>query len=458
MPTPSTSRDTITSVPGPLKAAPGGHHLQKPDGTPFFYLASTEWMLNSHRDEQVLEILDARQHQGFTAVQVFLTRRGFNVWGPMNLRWAQCDAHGNYPFDNTTEFTGDNPHIDDPTAFNEAYWSRWTWIADEAARRGLYFAVCFGEPGRLDTACWADTPQKQYYYARLVGQRFQGKKHVIFVNGQDMNGDGTPYAPSIKVEGWRVMAEGLADGYNGAERGRVDYGTVCMLFHPTGENSSSQWFHHDEWLDANTVQCWHNTARVYEMVHEDYLKTPAKPTILFEGSYFQEEVHIFSGNNTQITALDVRQQAWFALFAGACGYGYGHADNWRQASSTAYVHGPEVGHMRVLADFLNARAWWCLVPDQDMIASASGTGLSRCVAVRASNGSEAFVYFPQPDLTMQIHFSGLAPASCYRLSWIDPRDGRILEADDYSSTDMPTVGTPAGFEDAILSIHPANME
>ena len=50
----------------------------------------------------------------------------------------------------------------------------------------------------------------------------------------------------------------------------------------------------------------------------------------------------------------------------------------------------------------DARAWWGLVPDENIIASADGTGLSRCVAFKACGGSEALVYFPQPDLVVQL--------------------------------------------------------
>ena len=44
-----------------LRVSANGHYIEKNDGTPFFLLSDTEWLLNTHSDAQVLQILDDRK-------------------------------------------------------------------------------------------------------------------------------------------------------------------------------------------------------------------------------------------------------------------------------------------------------------------------------------------------------------------------------------------------------------
>ncbi len=87
-------------------------------------------------------------------------------------------------------------------------------------------------------------------------------------------------------------------------------------------------------------------------------------------------------------------QAWYAYFAGAAGYSYGHCHNWDQYQRIDYADSPGALQMGVLRRFLAAREWWKLVPDQTILRNGEENGERRKVAVRAEDHSAAYVYYP----------------------------------------------------------------
>jgi hypothetical protein len=58
-----------------LKASPNGHFLQYADGTPFFFLADTVWMLfNKLTEEEARSLFADRAAKGFTVIQSVVFR------------------------------------------------------------------------------------------------------------------------------------------------------------------------------------------------------------------------------------------------------------------------------------------------------------------------------------------------------------------------------------------------
>src|SRR5262249_51222185 len=113
------------------------------------------------------------------------------------------------------------------------------------------------------------------------------------------------------------------NGYDGS----ADYSTTFMTYHPASDgcdtrgNSSSQWYHTDEWLDANGIQTFNNTNDVYNRISMDYSLTPPKPTILLEAEYESSDpVNTYCGRT--VTTLDVRRQGYQAFLGGGM-YTYG---------------------------------------------------------------------------------------------------------------------------------------
>ncbi|MBM3334148.1 DUF4038 domain-containing protein, partial [Candidatus Sumerlaeota bacterium] len=194
----------------------------------------------------------------------------------------------------------------------------------------------------------------------------------------------------------------------------------------------SNWFHKADWLDFNSIQSGHNFASdSYKFVSKDYALTPAKPTVDMEPAY---ENHSTGANKPRVDSHKVRTQAWSAMLAGAAGHGYGSMDmfyfykdtdgpfpkngyqHWRTA--LAYEGSRQVGLMRQL---LEQRPWHKVVPDQTMIASATGEGTKRIVAARAEDGAFAIAYTPN-GLPVSIHMNKLRGPQV-EARWYDPRTG-----------------------------------
>jgi len=413
-----------------LRVNANGHYLEKSDGTPFFFLSDTEWLLNSHTDAQITQLLDDRKARGFTVVQVFATRNWNNGSDP-----ACKDANGNLPFINN-----------DPVQFNTAYWDRWRWIVDRAAERGLHFLLIYGEPGRLENPWKCSTNAQCYAYGHRVGDYFKDKSNMIFCNGQDSDANG-----GVGATGWRAMAEGVADGVNAENNynNSADYSTTLMTYHGY---SIYQTFQNDAWIDFYGQEVWHNNSQVYGTVNTGYnLTNPTKPIALLEGTYEFEDGVIFPG---QTTPYYVRVEAYNTFFSGGFGYGFGNALNWQQFANVNYLSSPGNQQMGVLANFFKGREWWKLVPDQDVIASGENSGASRKVALKSADGLQCCVYFPVNEAG-GIRMDRIS-SSNVNATWLDPRSGATQSLGSFARTAVPTIQPPSGWEDALLILTPGS--
>jgi Protein of unknown function (DUF4038)/Putative collagen-binding domain of a collagenase len=407
---------------GKLTVSANGHFLEQSDGTPFFFLSDTEWLLNTHNDDQVIQILDDRKAKGFTVVQVFATRNWNQATTP-----ESADANGNHPF------VGD-----DVTQFNPAYWDRWRSIVDRATERGLHLLLIYGEPGRLEPPWMCQSAAECYQYGRLVGDRFKDKPNVIFCNGQDSDAN-----DGIGADGWRAAAEGVADGVNGVDDfdGSADFGTNTISYHGY---SIYETFQSDAWIDFYGQEVWHDNAKVFDTINTGYNSSnPTKPIALLEGSYESE--------TAALTPHYVRVEAWHAFFAGAMGYAYGHVENWNQYQSVDYLDAPAANQMSVLASFMTSRSWWNLVPDQFALSSGASSGSSRKLGMRAGDGSECDVYYPVNE-SAEIDMACVVTANAVAASWLDPRNGDTVSSGTFQPTEVVSLQPPNGWEDAVLTL------
>jgi hypothetical protein len=413
----------------PLAVSPDGHGIvRREDGAPFFWLGDTQWVLNSRSDEEVASILDDRAARGFTVIQVFMTRN-----------WDD----GESPF--SRDHDGNLPYVDnDPLQPDGPYFDRWGAIIESAAGRGLYVAVHYGEAGRGEAPWSVTNAADAYEHGRLVGGLLGGHPNIVFTNSQDMRGDA-----GIGADGWRAMAEGVADGVNGVDGfdGTADYGTTFMTFHPSGGSTSSTWFHGDDWIDANGIQCWSSPETVYGAISDDCNRAdPVRPVLLLEGSYENGPEYGYD-----VDAWSVRQQAWHTYFAGGAGHSYGHTNNWRVEFTLADLGSPGAEGITLLAQWMGAREPWTFVPDQGIITSGEGSGVERKAAVRSSDGDEIHVYFPVRDAA-DLSLAALTASGSARATWWNAGDGTSVDGGTYATSDTPSFMPPEGWEDAVLTL------
>jgi hypothetical protein len=252
----------------------------------------------------------------------------------------------------------------------------------------------------------------------------------------------------LGVEGWRAIACGILEGDGGAD---------CFItYHPY--TTSSTWFHHDNWLTANGIQgsrneTPNNDILIYKRVLADYLRSdPIKPVLFLEGSY-ENERNCY-GQLPPTTPKNVRMQFFYAYFAGAAGFTYGHCKQWQQCKDVDHLDSPGVAHISIAAKFLLSREWWKLVPNQSIIVQGEGEGERRKTAVVAEGGRECLIYFPERD-QISVKLNTLSGPTI-NAEWFSPETGDIIPCGTY-----PAIGEqwfpdlPIGWEDAVLILKPA---
>ena len=433
-----------TKEHGRLRVTENGRYLEYEDGTPFFYLGDTAWELFHRLDREGADrYLADRARKGFTVIQaVVLSELG------------GLDTPNPY---------GALPLVDrDPTRPNEAYFQHVDHIVNRAQELGLVV-------GMLPTwgRYWTRTPsagpaiftlENARSYGRLIGARYR-EKPVIWILGGDRNVECEEERAIIAA-----MAEGLRNGDGGAH---------LITYHPRGPGRSSDCFHHATWLDFNMIQSSHG-AHDHDnglFVAHDYALQPPKPTLDGEPRYETIAVGFyFHGANRydRFDAYDVRQAAYWALLAGACGHTYGNNNVWQMWApgrkpalwatvpwSEALDH-PGAFQMGLVRRLFESRPFQKLVPDQGMIAGGPSAAGAKVRAARADDGSFALVYSPiGARFTID---KRVIHARRVQEMWYDPRYGStyLVHTSDNVSFQTYTPPTSGRGNDWVLILQDAN--
>jgi hypothetical protein len=390
---------------GDLKVSADRRFLQHADGHPFFYLGDTSWELfHRLKREEAERYLENRRQKGFTVIQAVVLAEldGLNAPNP----------YGDCPLVNN-----------DPGQPNESYFGHVDYIVDKALEKGIFI-------GMLPT--WGDKVVKEWgvgpvifnpanarSYGRFLGRRYKDRPNILWILGGDRKANGMAVI-------WRGMAAGLEEG---------DERRHLKTYHPMGEHSSSQWFQEESWLDFNMLQSGHARKDLanYLMVAADYGKTPTKPCMDGEPRYEDHPVN-WDPKNGWFDDFDVRQGAYWALFAGAHGHTYGCHDIWqmmapgRSPVSSARHNWYEVmdlpgaWDMQHVRKLLESRPFFTRIPDQTLLAGMGGGGISHLQACRGED--YLFVYTPMGEpVTLNL---GRISGKNLRAWWFDPRTGRAI--------------------------------
>lgn len=385
------------------------HYLEYDDGAPFFWLGDTAWELFHRLNLEDAEVyLRNRAAKGFTVIQAVVLAELGGLKEP--------NPNGDLPLVN-----------DDPSRPNEAFFRHVDAIVDVAARLGLFVGMLptWGDkwkPGRADSAPIFD-PDTAYQYGEFVGQRYQDKP-VIWILGGDRNIDSEAEAAVIAA-----MALGLREG---------DGGSHLITYHPMGPGCSSDFFQAADWLDLNMIQSSHG-AQDHDnglFVAHDYALLPPKPTVDGEPRYETIQVGFYNADaprNVRFDAYDVRQAAYWALLAGACGHTYGNNNVWQMwQPGRAPILGacvpwrealdhPGAFQMGLLRRLFESRPYQQLVPDGGFIVDGPRQGGAKVRGARAGDGGFALVYTPRGE-RFSIRMD-VVRAERVQATWYDPRYG-----------------------------------
>ncbi len=406
-----------------LRVSDNKRFLVTADGRPFFWLGDTAWEL-FHRltREDADRYLQNRSKLGFTVIQAVALAE-FDGLG-------QPNPYGHTPLANN-----------DPTQPNDAYFGHVDWIVKRANALGLYV-------GLLPT--WGDkwnrakfgvgpeifTPANAETYGRWLGQRYRDAG-IVWIVGGDRPIDNDTHREII-----RGLARGLRAG---------DAGAHLITFHPPGGQSSSTWFHDEEWLDFNMRQNGHTTeftAR-YELTRADYDRTPTKPVLDGEPVYEDHPISFDAKRLGHSISADVRRALYWDLFSGAFGHTYGHHSVWQFLAAgrepvnnpllpwTEAIEQPGARQMLYGRGLIESRPFLTRIPADDVIVASAvptsvpGAGRHRFVATRDTDRTYAMVYVPVGRrFSVKMDCIGGAKITAW---WYNPRDGRATAAGTFKN-------------------------
>ena len=423
---------------GDLKVSANHRFLMHADGTPFFYLGDTAWEL-FHRltIEESAAYLDNRSRKGFTVIQAVIL--------------AELDGL------NTPNAEGQRPLIgNDPARVNEAYFRHVDKVIHLARERGLYIGV-LPTWGDKVVKAWGVgpvifTPEKARVYGRILGQRYKDRPNIIWILGGDRD-------PAGVEQVWREMAAGLKEG---------DGGRHLITFHPQGGQSSGDRLQAEPWLDFNMLQSGHARKDLanYRMIETDYQRVPVKPCTDGEPRYENHPVNWKPEQNGWFDDFDVRQAAYWAVFAGAQGHTYGCHDIWQMKTPGREAVGlargdwhtsldlPGAGEMQHVRRLMLSRPYFSRVPDQTLIEDAQQDGPGHLQATRGDG--YAFLYTP---LGASIHVAlGKISGATVKAWWYDTRTGTASAIGEFANRGTRTFtppGTPSCGNDWVLVLDDA---
>lgn len=416
-----------------LQVSADGHYLQTIDGKPFFYLGDTAWEL-FHRlnREEALHYLKNRASKGFNVVQAVALAEVDGVDIP--------NAYGHKPLIER------NPASPDcKKGASNDYWDHVDFIVSNANKMGLYMGLLptWGRWWNDDRPIFNVKNAEQY--GRWIAHRY-ARFNVIWILGGDRNPDARD-----KQEIIRAMARGIRS---------VDKENL-ITFHPTGWQTSSKWFHNDEWLSFNGRQSGHNQRYNSNIqILDDFRRTPAKPIIELEPLYEDHPLEFNPDNEGHSCSWDVRRTLYWSLFYGSAGVTYGHHSVWQMYDKERSPYPinrplmpwrealdrPAAGQAVYLKRLMESRPYFSRVPAPEFIvpsdvhSSVPGAGRYRFAATMDSDSTYAMVYAPL-GRTFSVNLKMLKGEKLVAW-WYSPRTGKAQKIGKFANDGSARAFTP----------------
>lgn len=418
----SLSQAQETKWPGPsvdfkngkLKVSDNKRFLEFENGAKFFYLADTGWELFHRLDKKDSEkYLENRREKGFTVIQA--------------VALAELDGL------NTPNMEGEKPLINnDLTKPNEKYFAHVDWVIKKAEEKGMFIGLLPTWGDKVDKQ-WGVGPvifnkENAFQYGKWIASRYKDFPNIIWINGGDRQGGGA------NLEIWNALANGIKS---------VDKNHL-MTFHPMGGNSSSKWFHNQDWLDFNMMQTGHGErsyAAYKKLLVPDYQLQPVKPTFDGEPRY-EDHPHDWKPEILGwFDDADVRQAAYWNLFSGGFGHTYGCHAIWQMLTPDRSPVGfgrhtwyddldlPGAFDMLNMRRLMESRPMTERIPFQELITNEYMPETDYIVATKGK--SYAFVYVPTGwGASINLEKLGWSESVVW---WFNPKTGESTKLKEISN-------------------------
>jgi len=400
---------------GKLIVSENHRYLQYENGTPFFWLGDTGWLLPERLNREEAEYyLDQCSKRGYNVVQV----QTLNNTPTMNIYGQSSMTDGfNFKDINKNGVYG--------------YWDHMDYIIKTAERKGIFIGMdcIWGSQVSKDGMTVKDARA----YGTFLGERYKNAPNIIWFIGGDIRGD-------VKPEVWEALAKSIK---------AVDQNHL-MTFHPRGRTMSGSWFNQASWLDFNMFQSGHrrygqvkgdgditiepNTEEDnWRFVEKSLAMQPLKPVIDGEPSYEDIPQGLHDFNEVRWGANDVRRYAYWSVFAGSFGHTYGHNSIMQflkpgvsgSFGAKRYwydcIEDPGYNQMKYLKALMLAFPFFDRVPDQSTIEGQNGERYDRAIATRGTDYLLVYNYSGRP---MHINMSKISGTkkNCW---WFIPKTGEL---------------------------------
>lgn len=406
---------------GKLVVSDNGRYIIHENGTPFFWMGNTAWLISERLTREEVEYYLSKEHEyGYNVeqIQVLNATPTFNIYG-MQANDASFDM---------SKFSKEGVY---------GYWEHLDYIVDVAEANGIYIAMDCIWGSQIDVM----DEKKAAAYGKFLGERYKDKPNIIWLIGGDIRGDKKP-------EVWDAMARAIR---------KADANHI-MTFHPRGRTTSAWWFNDREWMDFNMFQSGHrrygqrrgdgdytikdNTEEDnWRYVDMSFEVEPVRPVIDGEPSYEDIPQGLHDLDAPRWQDYDVRRYAYWAVFGGAFGHTYGHnsvmqfirpgllasfgADKpWWDA-----MKDPGYGQMKYLKWLMLTFPFTERVADQSIIAGTNGERYDRVIATRGEDYILVYNYSAKP---MSIDLTKISGAK-KNVWWLDPSDGQLTYLGEYDN-------------------------
>lgn len=420
---------------GKLMVSKNGRYLQHENGSPFFWLGDTAWLMFQRlsRDE-VKQYFEDRKGKGFNVIQCifYQSYNDYNIYSDAAYVGKDITkphhTHGNDP-NNAEQYD---------------FWDHVDYMVEVAAQYGIYLAIA-PTWGQLVLRDKSITNEKAELFAAHLANHFKDKPNIIWINGGSAKCE-------VNTDIWETIGNTI----------KKNDPNHIITFHPFGRTSSSSSFNNSSWLDVNMFTSGHrnysqdDTQKKYgednwRYVLDDLSKAPLKPTLDGEPSY--EAVHQGLHDHTQSvwTASDVRRYAYWSVFAGACGHVYG-----QNSVRQVYKEGenkPESGakdsffdaledsgsfEMQHVKNLILSRPFFDRLNDQSAVTGDEGERYDRVLVTRGNDFLMAYTYSGR-EFTIQM---GKISGTKVRGWWYNPRTGKATQIGSYTNKGSVTFNPP----------------
>lgn len=413
------------------KLTVNGRYLFWDNGEPFFYLADTAWELFHCADREDAEYyFSQRSRQGFNVAQIVALAEFDGLFQPNTYGRLPLRLNNGCP----------DPELPD-TDGDYSYWDHVDYIVGLASKYNMFISLLptWGDKFNIAHGKGPEifNERNAYIYGKWIAERYKDCENIIWMLGGDRG---------LDIPLHRAIIDSMAKGIREIDKDHL------ITFHPPGNKTSLDYLADAEYIDFHTSQTGHGVEQCYktDSVMLKMAEISRKPYMDSEPRYEDHPACFDENIGYYWDDADIRQNAYWNMTAGVCGYTYGNhciwsmnkepskyfPFNWRDA--LLHKGAEQMIHFR---DLRLSHDFESLHPFNDLISS-NYEGMGH---ISAAKGKDyAFIYTPL-GLPFNAKLGCFDNAKRIKALWFDPRNGNteilgVLPANGINTFVPPTQG------------------